>query len=237
MTPNPITIYLNILESWHDNFAKSYKSIPLNPDAEDEAEFSGTIGNWGDRHNFNQQRPFNSIVDSEILLVFLLGHTVLPSAEVAPTPKQREENTKKVLASSISKNGGLQTSTLLLALREYFFRHTHITDLGAFATFDDFFSACEKELVERQTFNSFGYADDFDLPDDKEKQFETTDAYAFSLTVSLRAKILARKMASQNPGQAKLWDQVRILSDARLTASMTRLLDSFAASHIETEDS
>lgn len=207
MAINPVAAIRNIWAVWREDFINA----PVD-------------ARWRDSRNDQSDKP-NCVLDSEIILTMLYPECVVDGLELRATEFEPKEAYRALAHSSVASPGPV-LEQLGRMLVEYFQRHSIGGDEAGTST-PTF--RCETYVDAP----SEAPGDVLDL-EDAATALTVTDAFAFSLTVSLYAKFTASRLlrslqgANASAANLEVWQEVIAYADKRLTAAMQGLLSSFA---------
>jgi hypothetical protein len=173
-------------------------------------------GNWEDLRNDDGEIR-NAILDSEILLIFLLPETQLRGLRFDNESRggSKDLQNHPLYRWFHSANPGAKTFSywnqrVCAALKSYYLRNSAADGTPTFGSNSYFTSGADKYAT---------------IP------VPTVDAYSLSLSVSLMSKQLCDRVAAENRDEDEqeyaIWAELSELASKRITAALQGLLNSF----------
>jgi len=206
MAISPVVEILDVISGWRSQFLDT--------------------GFWGDLQNHSAERPYNSIIDSEICLAFLLTQVGLDNLKLSPSNSGKDIGALSDFYERLKGDGAPTKSKVRLRIAErlveYFERHLRDPED---AESDQLFDSTDYMIFE----------DGFEKP---KGRFVSIDAYALSLSASLYAKIYALRQLEEREGATPdpIWEKLVDLSHRRITGSLKGLLSGFAIFQLEEDE-
>ncbi|MEM9570764.1 MAG: hypothetical protein AAF996_04810 [Pseudomonadota bacterium] len=210
---NPKSEISAVLTAW-----ASYFLDTINPDD------PKSTGKWRDARNKDIPGR-NSIIDSEILLTFLVADAQLDEFGFDCSSQGGSEDVKNHplyrCFYSANKNGKTFTywnERVKRALKTYFIRNSNEDGRPTFAS-DSYLEDLSETLVSLENI-------------------ETVDSYSFSLTTALYAKLLAERLkalfaADGEDEEVEFWSGISSDASDRISGALVGLISSFSVSSLK----
>lgn len=182
-------------------------------------EGEGHDSAWSDLRNPDVEEG-NSILDSEILLTFLLPEEELETVRMESSAS--EKGGPNILYSSFRNVADYNLPKWNRLLQKAFF---------------EYFARNSDEDGE-PLYSSNSYLTEVEDGFLEGKKIETVDGYSFSLSASIRIKIIAVRMVKEFEGdiEQKDWQTVSDLATRRITGALKGLTDSFCVAAWPAQD-